>query len=289
MQKDENLDDIEWKHVYTIKEMTPIQGNDTPNIKTTKPVGFNHRPVGGRGKDFVDPRKINPNRWSLRFNPPEEWRGIKYNNHWFGMVHLLEKNHKHFNIQDFYQKGGGPINHPFQKKHPRYRKALEIGSYMGEAARMMMSSGIFDELTIIDPWAGPEEASEKFSETWDNVLYRCGENLIEWRDHKNDSGINKINVLRGYSTDVYQQFMDNDFDFIYIDASHKYEDVKADIQLYSRKLRHHGIMAGNDYDVNMGGHEGVKKAVDEFFGEDKVTRFIDSSWWTVKPKLKYLK
>ena len=257
----ENSENIEWKHVYTIKEMTPIQG-------------FNYRPVGGRGRDFIDPKDINPNRWSLRFNPPQEWQGIKYNNHWFGMVHLLEKTHKHFNIQDFYQKGGGPLSHPFQKKHPRYRKALEVGSYMGEAAKMMMSSGIFDELTIIDPWAGREEANEKFNETWDSVLYRCGQNLAEWTDHKNDRGINKINVVRGYSADVYQQFMDNDFDFIYIDGSHKYEDVKTDIRLYSRKLKHHGIMAGNDYDINMGGHDGVKKAVDEMWGEENMKEKI---------------
>jgi hypothetical protein len=48
-------------------------------------------------------------------------------------------------------------------------------------------------------------------------------------------------------------------------------------------------MAGNDYDINMGGHDGVKKAVDEMWGEENITRFIDSSWWTVKPRLKYLK
>ena len=88
----ENSENIEWKHVYTIKEMTPIQGLEKgiPN--------FTPRPVGGRGSDFHDPRLINPKKYSLRYNPPKDWQGIKYNNHWFGLVHLLEQTHHHFNI-----------------------------------------------------------------------------------------------------------------------------------------------------------------------------------------------
>tara|TARA_B100001287_G_scaffold194599_1_gene164618 strand:+ start:3400 stop:4134 length:735 start_codon:yes stop_codon:yes gene_type:complete len=242
--------------------------------------GFNRRAVGQMGRDYVDPKKINPNKWSLRYNPPMDWRGIKYNNHWFGMTHLLQKTHEHFNTQDFFQKGSGPRNHEKQHELPRYRKALEIGSYMGEAAQMMMASGIFDELHIIDPWAGREEANEIFSETWESVLEKCGRNLSPWHD--------KVSVYRGLSHEIYQQFMDNDFDFVYIDGGHDYNQVIRDITLYNRKLKHSGVMAGNDYQLLHGKHSGVTKAVDEFYDKENITRFVDSSWWTVKPRLKYL-
>ena len=48
-------------------------------------------------------------------------------------------------------------------------------------------------------------------------------------------------------------------------------------------------MSGNEYYYeNERIHIGVKRAVDEVFGEENVMRFIDSSWFAVKPKLKYV-
>ena len=267
----ENSENVEWKHVYTIKEMTPIQGLEKGLTN------FTPRPVGGRGSDFNDPKLVNPKKYSLRYNPPKDWQGIKYNNHWFGLVHLLEQTHHHFNIQDFFQKGAGPYE--YQRKLPRRRRALEIGSYMGESARMMMASGIFDELHIIDPWIGDEEANTAFDETWDSVKHKCKQNISQFGD--------KIFIYEGFSHEVYGQFIDNSFDFVYIDAAHDYESVKKDIILYNRKLKHGGIMAGNDYYNTSGHHKGVGKAVDEIWGKKNVERFIDSSWWTVKPRLKH--
>ena len=46
-------------------------------------------------------------------------------------------------------------------------------------------------------------------------------------------------------------------------------------------------MAGNDYNNTSGHHKEVGKAVDEMWGKENIERFIDSSWWTVKPRLKH--
>ena len=53
-------------------------------------------------------------------------------------------------------------------------------------------------------------------------------------------------------------------DLIFIDADHSYEWVKRDINALYPKVRSGGILSGHDY-----GNEniGVKKAVDEVFGE----------------------
>lgn len=50
-----------------------------------------------------------------------------------------------------------------------------------------------------------------------------------------------------------------DCDFIFVDASHTYNDVLKDLFLYEHKLRKNGIFCGHDYDMFP-----VKKAVREF-------------------------
>jgi len=55
------------------------------------------------------------------------------------------------------------------------------------------------------------------------------------------------------------------FDLVFLDAMHTYEDVKYDIERWWPRVRNGGIMAFHDY-----GHDnypGVKQAVDEKFGE----------------------
>lgn len=63
------------------------------------------------------------------------------------------------------------------------------------------------------------------------------------------------------------------YDFIYIDGSHKYEDVKSDILNCLKILKKNGILSGHDYNSTC---PGVIKAVDEIFGDVEV--FDDSSW-----------
>ena len=271
IDESDSLDSPKWEHLYTIgkEKWTPIFP-DSPESNA----------MGGRGSEYIPDDKINPDKYSLRFNPPTDWRGIKYNNHWFGICHLIEKTHNHFTMQDTWQKGGGPYSVLRSKEFGRYRKAIEIGSWKGEAAHMFMSSGIFDELHIIEPHSGHEAANEIFNETWESVKQDFKTNMRQFKN---------VYHYQDFSYNISEQFIDNDFDFIYIDASHEYEDVKRDIQQYYSKLKHGCIMSGNDYYYeNEGIHIGVKQAVDEIFGEENVMRFIDSSWFAVKPKLKYV-
>ena len=86
-----------------------------------------------------------------------------------------------------------------------------------------------------------------------------------------------INVIEGVSWEVSSRFEDNSVDFIFIDADHRYQSVKKDIESWYPKLKVGGIMAGHDYefeeydekfiDVDGDGdrHHGVIKAVNEFF------------------------
>ena len=50
--------------------------------------------------------------------------------------------------------------------------------------------------------------------------------------------------------------------FVYLDAGHDYEDIRADIAAWWPLVEPGGILAGHDYDAKL--HPGVKRAVDEF-------------------------
>ena len=77
-----------------------------------------------------------------------------------------------------------------------------------------------------------------------------------------------IQVIRAYSLDAAKLFDDGSFDFVYLDADHGYEAIKADIAAWAPKVRSGGVLAGHDYLRAVVGlyktRVGVIQAVDEF-------------------------
>jgi hypothetical protein len=71
---------------------------------------------------------------------------------------------------------------------------------------------------------------------------------------------------RTLSHDAAPLFPDAHFDWMYIDASHFYDDVKRDIDAFFPKLKPGGYIAGDDYDRRGIWDHGVTRAVDEFRG-----------------------
>ena len=59
-------------------------------------------------------------------------------------------------------------------------------------------------------------------------------------------------------------YYNSKFDFVYIDGSHRYEDVKSDIEAWWPLVSDKGILAGHDWAMPSGDHAGVQRAVREF-------------------------
>lgn len=70
-----------------------------------------------------------------------------------------------------------------------------------------------------------------------------------------------VRIIKNDSVHQASSYPDNYFDIVYIDASHEYKDVVADIKAWTKKVKVGGFLCGDDY---VKGWEGVIRAVDLF-------------------------
>ena len=146
-------------------------------------------------------------------------------------------------------------------------RMIEIGSYMGESTMMFASSGLFEQIDVIEPHRGNEAFNNENKINWSEVKKEFKLNLRHFK--------NIIIHHKDFSHNVDDKFEDGSYDFVYIDADHSYESVKKDIELYLPKLKKGGIIGGHDYCPYS--WPDVIKAVDESIGEpDSVV--WDTSW-----------
>jgi len=77
-----------------------------------------------------------------------------------------------------------------------------------------------------------------------------------------------VTLKRMSSLEGSKEFEDEYFDFIYLDASHDYDSVKEDLEVWYPKLKPGGTIAGHDFEEKMsiGGATALwKKYKEEFF------------------------
>ena len=154
------------------------------------------------------------------------------------------------------------------------RQAYEVGVYLGSFAEEFMKSWRGDTLHLVDPYEPYHEMPWDRSAdlmTATNRLSKYGERVKFLRYRSPDI----LNILSPHA--VVQ--------FAYIDASHKYQDVKKDIVGWWNRLQMNGILAGHDYHSE---HQGVIDAVNEFADENNLTILLTyegetyPSWYCYK-------
>ena len=147
--------------------------------------------------------------------------------------------------------------------------AIEVGTWRGDFAQTICDTLQPNKFYAVDPFALYEGYTDKpdvnefaNQENLDNLAARVAARV---------SGMNggrPSELIRKQGKDAAQLFEDNSLDFVYIDADHKYEAVKADIATWFPKLKSGGIMCGHDYIERSHIEEfGVIPAVHEFVAE----------------------
>lgn len=151
---------------------------------------------------------------------------------------------------------------------------VEIGSWMGKSTsclgQLVKESQKEIKIYAVDTFEGSEEHTEIIKDIKSN-----SSSLLEiFKTHISLCEVDDIiNPIQGRSLDVVSQFEDESIDFIFIDASHDYENVLADITAWYPKLKPGGLIAGDDYTACW---NGVMKAVDEYF-KDKTVFFLNGN------------
>jgi len=101
----------------------------------------------------------------------------------------------------------------------------------------------------------------------------------------------RYEIIRALSIDAAKMFVDDELDFVYIDANHSYAATMKDLETWYPKVRVGGLIAGHDFldgDNICGSEFGVKSAVTEFMEEKgqkfNITRGPWPTWWCLKAK-----
>jgi len=146
---------------------------------------------------------------------------------------------------------------------------VEVGSWRGRSACFLgveiYNSGKDIRLDCVDTWNGSEE----------HVGYDILENDGLYKEFlSNIEPIqNIVNPIRMESLKASELYEDESLDFVFLDASHKYEDIKEDLFAWYPKVKKGGIFAGHDYPT----WTQVVRAVDEFF-PGKNFRVSENCW-----------
>ena len=69
-----------------------------------------------------------------------------------------------------------------------------------------------------------------------------------------------------------------EFDFVFLDGDHSYENVKAEIRAWGSKIKPGGYLGGHDFNF----YEGVNRAVLECYVNSEVRTRMDGNIWLVR-------
>lgn len=179
---------------------------------------------------------------------------------------------------------------------------VEVGVQRGEFASYILSRWP-GHIALVDPWRWLP--SYRDAANYDNTIQDAFRNETIVRC--NAAGPGRFSIVRELSLEASLLFAGSNRDFVYLDADHSYEAVKADIAAWWPAVRGGGVLAGHDY-IADGYYEpgslkpsaeyregmsefGVIRAVTEFSAREGLQVWVTNpvtdggwaSWLVVKP------
>ena len=133
---------------------------------------------------------------------------------------------------------------------------VELGTWLGASAipvaRAIQRWG--GTVTCVDTWAGDLSGHPHVPQPpW--MLVACARNIVE-------AGVGASVRLIPATTQAAAGTWCQPIDYLYIDAAHDYDAVRADLRAWAPKVRPGGVIAGDDYGNRL--FPGVRQAWDEF-------------------------
>lgn len=149
-----------------------------------------------------------------------------------------------FNYEDLYSR--------MVKEHRDGCVFVEVGSWKGRSASYMgveiINSGKKILFTCVDTFRGSEEHIDPKSWCFCEPLSKDPDYLYNEFTKNTEPIIDILTTLRMESIKAAKLFENESIDFVFIDASHDYDNVVADINAWYPKVKKGGYIAGHDYE-----------------------------------------
>ena len=116
---------------------------------------------------------------------------------------------------------------------PKGGIVAELGVADGNFSQVISKQALPEKLHLIDTWD-----SERYSINLRRKLERTLQKEVE-------NG--RVEIHTGHSLKVGELFPDSYFDWVYIDTDHSYHTTLAELELYGKKVRKGGFIAGHDF------------------------------------------
>lgn len=159
---------------------------------------------------------------------------------------------------------------------PKNAVCVEVGVFDGVLSERILALTSPRKLHLVDPWYtkpdgtlfdGPAQKFDSAKQASDSLenQYQKVVNLLS-----GELASGQVQIHRMLSHEAAPLFADSHFDWAYLDASHYYDDVKVDLQMWFPKVKAGGYITGDDYDRQGFWDHGVTRAVDEFVKQNPV-------------------
>src|SRR5580765_3267312 len=120
-----------------------------------------------------------------------------------------------------------------------FKKGVVIGTCTGRYARILLQEIPDLQLLTVDSYIAYREGGAGRSDETNWRNYQKARRLLApWP--------NAVLAV-GFAHDVVQWVADDSLDFVFIDGGHSYDMALQDINDWTPKVRHGGIVSGHDY------------------------------------------
>ena len=141
-------------------------------------------------------------------------------------------------------------------RHGPGLEILEIGSWAGASTvtwtLALRQAERVGKVTCVDAWEPYFEVDKDSGEHYQQMNAAATDGLISrlFEHNLRAAGVaDMVEVHRGTSRNTLPSFPPGHFDIIYIDGSHRFEDVTFDIREAKRLLRDGGVICGDDLEI----------------------------------------
>lgn len=170
-----------------------------------------------------------------------------------------------------------------RERVPDVTVGAEVGVFRGETSACLLRGLPGMRLYLVDCWdAGwtlqPRNQFMRMAERKDQAWHE--DNLRQTREAVGFAGERAMIVKADFRDAVYH--IQEQLDFVFLDASHSYQDTYDQIRYYRPLVRSGGLVCGHDYRNPNPGYGVTTQAVDDYAARHGLTVGCDEAtylWW----------